>query len=136
MIRYKENEKHEIRLLLSDRPHLTPVFSSTLCIPERVKEYDDELFLVFNNKNERFEIHTKDGGESTYNATIPYKALDARTLRWLWKNDIRVHGTAIHERVLKSEEDYKKRKDKEMRDFTRDFATEFRSEFAKDAWML
>lgn len=136
MIRYKENEKHEIRLLLADRPHLSPVFSSTLCIPERVKEYDDELFMVFNNHNERFEIHTKDGGETTYNATIPYKSLDARTLRWLWTNDIRVHGRAIHERIYKSEEAYEKRKQKELKDFTRDFAQEFRSEFAKDAWSL
>lgn len=136
MKRYKESEKHEIRVLLADRPHLTPIFSSTLCIPERVKEYDDEMFVVFNNRNGRFEIHTKEAGQTTYNATIPYKQLDTRTMRWLWKNDIRVHGAAIHERVLKSEETFKKQKEKEQKDYIRDFATEFRGEFAKDAWNM
>lgn len=135
MKRYKETEKHEIRVLLADRPHLTPVFQSTTDIPQRVKEYDDELFVVFNNKNARFEVHTKDGGESTYNATIPYRTLDERTMRWLWRNDIRVHGMSIYDRILKSEETAKARKEKESRDHTIDFAKEFQSEFAKDAWI-
>lgn len=136
MRRYKESEKHEIRILLADRPHLTPIFTSTLYIPERLKEYDDELFLVFNNNTERFEVHTKYGGESTYNATLPYKTLDARTLRWIWRNDIRVHGHEIHKRIERSEEQFKKRKEKEFRNFTRDFASEFRSAFAHDAWLM
>lgn len=135
MKRYKATERHNIQVLLADRPHLTPVFSSTHHIPERVKEYDDELFMVFNNRNSRFEIHTKYGGESTYNATVPYKALDERTMRWLWRNDIRVHGRGIHDRLLREEEQHNKRKEKESREYTKDFAREFQSEFAKDAWI-
>lgn len=136
MFKYSVLEKEEIRKLLSERQHLSPVFTHTLNIPERVKEYDPNLFLVFNNKNERFEIHSRDGGETSYNATLPYKNLDDRTLRYIRKNDIRVHGMKIYDRINQSEERVKKQAEKEEKDFRLDFAREFQSEFAKDAWNL
>lgn len=133
-MRYTQRDKDNIYHLLKYRPHLTPVFTSALNIPERIKEYDRDLFLVFNAKNERFEIHSYEGGETSYNATLPFKSLDARTLRYIRKNDIRVHGMKIYDRIAKSEEKHKERKKKDEKNFVRDFASEFRSEFAKDAW--
>lgn len=133
-MRYTQRNKDNIYHLLKDKPHLSPVFSSALNIPERIKEYDQDLFLVFNNKNERFEIHSYEGGETSYNATLPFKSLDARTLRYIRQNDIRVHGMKIYERIQQSEQQYKQQKNKKEKDFVRDFASEFQSEFAKDAW--
>lgn len=127
-------EREEINALLDGKSHLRPVFAHVTDIPQRVKEYDPELFLVFNNKNQRYEVHSRDAGETTYNATIPYRNLDERTIRYIRKNDIRVHGMAIFDRIFKSEEKAKKQKDKDEKQFTRDFAAEFQSEFAKDAW--
>lgn len=129
-------EREHIHYLLHGKHHLKPVFTNVQDIPQRVKEYDPELFIVFNTKNQRFEIHSKDGGETTYNATIPYKDLDERTIRYIRKNDIRVHGMAIYDRIAKSEQQAKERKEKERKQFTRDFAAEFQSEFAKDAWVM
>lgn len=128
-------DKEEIRALLADRPHLLPVFSHVSDIPNRVKEYDPELFIVFNAKKQRYEVHSREAGETTYNATLPYKDLDERTLRYIRKNDIRVHGNAIFERIFRSEERAEKQNEKDRRKFTRDFASEFQSEFAKDAWV-
>jgi len=128
-------ERDEINFLLKDRPHLKPLFTNTYNIPERLKEYDPELFVVFNLKNERYEIHSKDGGETTYNATSPYKQLDERTLRYVKRNDIRVHGMKVFDRINESERKAEERKKKDEKNFTVDFAKEFQSAFAKDSWI-
>lgn len=131
---FSSGQRHEIEILLDDRPHLLPVFTHVTDIPQRVKQYDPELFIAFNTKNQRFEVHSKEAGETTYNATLPYKDLDERSLRYIRKNDIRVHGMAIFDRIFKSEQKAEKQKEKDRRNFTKDFAAEFQSEFAKDAW--
>lgn len=127
-------DKEEINALLANRPHLTPVYSHVTDIPARIKEYDPELFIVFNTRNQRYEVHSREAGETTYNATLPYKDLDARSERYVRKNDIRVHGMKIFERIFRSEEKAAEAKAKASRENTRAFASEFQSEFAKDAW--
>lgn len=135
---YREIEKNKIRDMLSGRgkEHLTPVFSSTLNVPERVKEYDDTLFLVYNNHNKRFEIHATDSFPTTYNATLPYKSLDARTIRYIKKNDIRLHGDSIHREIEEQEKQAEKERERDAARFRQDFAKEFQGEFAKDAWTM
>lgn len=133
---YKELEKANIRILLDDQPHLTPVFTSTLNVPERIKEYDDTLFLAFNNNNERFEIHSIDSVPTTFNATLPYKALDERAIRYIKKNDIRLHGDQIHKRIEEQERRAEKARERDASRRRHDFAKEFQSEFAKDAWSM
>lgn len=126
---------YEVRRKVSDKPRLTPIFESTHCIPERLYEYNSNLFICYNNVEETFEIHALDQ-ENSYCATLPYKKLDARTLRWVWRNDVRVHGDNIFRRIEKSEEDYKKRKEREFKNWVEDVASETRSLFAKDAWLM
>lgn len=133
---YKEQDRWNIRRLLEDQPHLTPVFTSTLNVPERIKEYDDTLFLAFNNDNERFEIHSVDSVPTTYNATLPYKALDARAIRYIKKNDIRLHGDRIHKRIEEQEKRAEAERERDAARRRQDFAKEFQGEFAKDAWAM
>lgn len=130
---YSELEKSNIRHILADRPLLEPIFESTLNIPERVKEYDKTVFLVRNHQTRRFEIHNTETKDS-FNATLPYKDLDARTIRYLKKNDVRIHGRKVFDDILKDEERKEKEQKRKEKNFIRDFATEFRGEFAKDAW--
>lgn len=132
---YTFREKNKINDILSDRPHLEAVYTHTLNIPERVREYDNTLFLVFNNQTTRFEIHSTDTNES-YNASVPFRNLDARTIRHIMRNDVRVHGHKIMERLNKSEEKKQKQQAKAEKDHMRDFAKEFQGEFAKDAWLM
>lgn len=136
MKRYKEGKKHEIRNLLYDRPHLTPVFTSTMNIPERVHEYAEELFIVYNNHTDRFELHATDSVPTTFNAALPYKKLDARTLRYIRKTDIKVRGDQIFKELDQSEKKIQRDQENDAKRFTHDFAKEFQSEFAKDAWTL
>lgn len=116
------------------RPRLIPLFNHTLNIPQRLYEYDPSLFICFNRQTQRYEVHSLDQEGDSYCATLPYKDLDARTLRWVWKNDIRMHGDAIFKRIEKSEEDFQKSKERERHNWIEDLASDTQSLFAKDAW--
>lgn len=116
------------------RPRLIPLFDHALDIPQRIYDYHPSLFVCFNRVTQTYELHSLDQEGDSYCMALPYKELDARSLRWIWQNDIRVHGKNIFRRIDKSEEDFKASKDREHRNWVRDIAGETRSLFAKDAW--
>lgn len=50
-------------------------------IPERLKEIDGGYFVVYNHKNNTFEVHHKKGlPNESFQLYIPYKELDQRTI--------------------------------------------------------
>ena len=124
----------EVKDRVRHKPRLTPIFTSTHEIPERVFEYSERMFLCYNIHKGRYEVHNLDQ-EETYCADLPYRSLDARTLRWIWKNDIRVHGMDIFRELDKNEEDMKKSKERDFRNWVESVGSETQSMFAKDAWM-
>lgn len=126
--------ERDVREKIQYRPRLIPLFDHALNIPQRLYEYDSSLFVCFNRQTQRYEVHSLNQELDSFCATLPYKDLDARTLRWIWKNDIRVHGKAIFHRIEKSEDDFKKRKDREFHNWVEDVASETQSMIAKDAW--
>lgn len=127
--------KQRVLIATEDRPRLTPLFGSTHCIPERLYEYNSNLFLCFNNATDQFEVHSLDNKGNTYCATLPFPTLDSRTIHWVWENDIRVHGMAIFQRIDRSEAEHKARKQREFKNWVESVALETRSMFAKDAWL-
>lgn len=126
--------QRDVREKVEYRPRLIPLFDHTLNIPQRLYEYDSSLFLCFNVHTQRYEVHSLDQVGDSYCATLPYRDLDARALRWVWKNDIRVHGKEIFNRIDKSQEDFEKAKERQFRNWVQDIGSETRSLFAKDAW--
>ena len=62
--------------------HREIIHTSTLKIPERIKEIDRGYFIVYNHKQGYFEIHHEDGlaTRDTLQLWIPYKELDQRTI--------------------------------------------------------
>lgn len=126
--------ENRVKRAVEHRPRLTPIFTSSLNIPDRLYEYNPNLFLCHNIVSGKFEIHSLDNSRDTFCGNLPFKTLDARALHWVWENDIRVHGEAIFERIYKSEEDFKKSKDREYRNWLESVGKETQSMFAKDAW--
>lgn len=49
-------------------------------ISSRIKEVDENYFIVFSKKKNRFELHNSSQLFSTYSLTIPYSQLDERTI--------------------------------------------------------
>lgn len=127
--------EHDVKEKIRGQHHLSPLFHSTLNIPERVYEYNPRLFLCFNNKDNRFELHSLDQ-EFSLCGPLPYKSLDARTMRWIWKNDIRVHGKGIFRRIEQDEQRREKQQEREFKNWVEAVGKETQSEFAKDAWAL
>lgn len=130
-----EDFKRKVRIKIEYKPRLVPIFSSTHNIPERLNEYNPNLFICHNCVKNRFEVHSLEQTES-YCADLPYRSLDERSLRWIWQNDIRVHGDEIFKEIDRHEEGMKKQKDREFRNWVEDVGSETRSMFAKDAWTV
>jgi hypothetical protein len=133
----KQRFKEEVMRRIEKRPYLHPVFSHIYDIPRRVNQYDPSFFIVFNQRNQKYEVHSLDyPGDNTISCTIPHEELDERTLHHIWLNDIRVHGKEIFRRLEWAEQKREMKKEKELQNFTRDFAKEHQNAFAKDAWNL
>jgi hypothetical protein len=115
---------------------LIPLYDSVYEIPQRVNCYSAELFVVLNPRTQGFEIHSlaHSGYLPSLECVLPYKNLDARAVRYIQKNDIRIHGKEIFRRIERSEELKAKREERERRDTIRAIAGETQSMFAKDAW--
>jgi len=56
-------------------------------IVNRVKEIDDNYYIVFNKNKEKFEVHYR-GQMPTFCLTVPYDFLDARTVNLVLKTKV------------------------------------------------
>lgn len=132
----KDAFKHRVEDALTNQSarHLTPMFTSVYAIPERVYQYDPDFFVVYNTVTGKYEIHSLNHYPDTHALTVPYNELDVRALRWLWRNDLRVHGKAIFQRIEQGEQRLEKSKQREWSNWVEAVAGETRSMFAKDAW--
>lgn len=115
--------------------HLKPMFTSMFAIPERVYEYDHAFFVVYNTSTGKYEIHSLNHYPETHALTVPYGELDVRALRWLWRNDLRVHGRDVFRRIEQGEERREKSNQRDWKNWVESVAKETQSEFAKDAWL-
>lgn len=131
----KPTKRDKIRVRLETKPHLHLVERSVYDIPERVEEYDPDMFVVFNSNRQTYELHSLQYPGDTFQLTFPFSELDVRALRHIWRNDISVHGKDIFRRIEREEEEFKKRRQREEKNWMRAVASETQSMFAKDAWL-
>lgn len=129
-------KRNEIQKRLSLKPFLHLIEQSVYNIPERVNEYDEDMFVVFNAARQTYELHSIQYPGETFQLTFPHSELDIRAIRHIWKNDIGVHGQGIFKRIEQGEERNKKAKEREFKNWVHDVASETKSMFAKDAWTM
>lgn len=130
----KVSKRDDINARLANKPFLHLLESNVFHIPERVEEYDKDMFVVFNSIKQKYELHSLEYPGDTFQTTFPFDELDARAIRHIWENDISVHGNDIFRRIEREEEKFKKDKDREQKNWIRDVASETQSMFAKSAW--
>ena len=92
---YRDNIRHR----LTGKPHLLPVFSNVYHIPERLKAMDSNLFVVFNVKSQRYEVHSLANKGHTFGFLIPFRELDARAEHYARKLDLRTRGDLIYREI-------------------------------------
>jgi len=130
----KEAFKHAVRLKLEGSGHLEPIFSHVFDIPERVQDYDEHFFVVYNHRKEQFEIHSLDYPKGNTHSCTVGKQLDSRALEHIYNNDIRVHGREIFKRIEESEERARAAAEREQKNWFHSIAQEMQPYFAKHAW--
>ena len=88
-----ENQVYE---RLQGKYHLQPFFSGgNYDITRRLREYDPALFVVWNNRRRKYEIHSLNHVVNTYACDVPDNRLDARVEDAVRKGDIRVRGGIV-----------------------------------------
>lgn len=61
--------------------------SDALDIVGRLKSIDRDYFVMFNPDRHKFEVHSH-GQKNTYCLTVPYDALDERTITFVLKTRV------------------------------------------------
>ncbi|MDD4315927.1 MAG: hypothetical protein PHC84_02075 [Clostridia bacterium] len=54
-------------------------------IADRLREIDEGYTLMYNTRRQRFEIHRQAEGRVSYELTLPYDRLDARSVEFCRK---------------------------------------------------
>lgn len=80
--------KEAVHQRLSDKPYLKPIFDDIHDIAQRIREVDPSLFIVFNRRSKKMEVHSLEHRPNTYAWTIPFDALDQRTVTKAYENRI------------------------------------------------
>lgn len=104
--------KDKIRQRLRGKPHLLPLYSNVYHIPERLRSYDDSIFVVFNTKKQRYEVHCLSNYGDTFAFLTPFKELDARTITFYHKTNLRTRGRKIFDEMEEHNEELRRRNER------------------------
>lgn len=130
----KARKLNHIHDRLRGKPHLKLIETNVVKIPERLEQYDSNLFLVFNAKKQQYEVHSLANRGSTYCITVPYEDLDYRTIELFAKGNIRTRGIkAIIREMDMHNETIEKRREKHRKSNINAMAREMRPVFKKMA---
>jgi hypothetical protein len=79
---------NEITDRLEGKPYLSLVETSVLKIPERLEEYDPNMFICFNSIIQEYAVHSLRNREgNTHALSIPWPELDHRVLDFVAMRD-------------------------------------------------
>ena len=83
-------------------------------ISNRIKQIDNNYYIVFNTTRKKFEVHYK-RNKNTYELTIPFDELDARTVEFVRKTRMQ-NKQKILEEIKKSNALLEAKKQKEIKE--------------------
>lgn len=76
------------------------VVSDPFDITNRIREIEDEYFILYNRYEKRFEVHsTAQPIRQTYCFTVPFDTLDNRTLEYCRETNIAMRGDKIEKEI-------------------------------------
>ena len=127
--------EEEIRQRIMGKDWLVLINTSVHDIPERLREYDSDMFVVWNIKKQQYEIHTLANIGDTFGVHLPFGALDARAIETVKRMDARTRGA---ENIIKEMDKYndeltereRRRRSNDVNAIAREMAPAFR----KLAW--
>jgi hypothetical protein len=119
---------------LREKPFLELVETSVCKVPEHLQFLDPNIFVVFNRKAHRYEIHSLANRGLTFLFAVPWKELDERTIELFQKSNLKYRSLKEIVREI-DEHNYQmeKRQAARRRDDIKAWASENRSRFKKFA---
>jgi hypothetical protein len=126
--------ENRVRDRLQGKPYLEPIFSDCYDLTRLLREYDEQLFLVWDVRRQKYEIHSLGNQGLTYACDVPNNRLDSRVLTELRRGDLRLRGEKIFREIDEHNEYVRKSAENRRRDAIVDAAECMQSSFAKLAW--
>ena len=83
-----------------------PVLNNVYDIPVRLKEVNRDFFVMFNTRNQKFEIHCASQPYDTYACTLPFDELDSRAITY-----VREYSRERTQNLAKEIEEYNEKLD-------------------------
>lgn len=145
---------------LTSRPHLIPVFTNALRIPESLREWNPAYYVVLNvvrvleklqgldyhdwtpvppgvspRWNAWYEVHKLNAPEwSSEGVILPFGPLDARAVPYVVERDIELTGSLIFDRLEESQRRHQAELEKRRRTLAHDIAVDIRTAARLDYW--
>lgn len=149
--------QQEVERRLDGRAHLLPLFSSVFYIPERLREYDPNLFVVLNvvrhiqralgEKPQPpppgvlplwgawYEVHSlQQPADRDLVKSVRFGNLDARILWDVWQGDLRQRGDRVFQEIDEHNAQVESRGLRQLRNDAAAIAREVHRPFANAAW--
>lgn len=111
-------------------PYLKEIKSHVCDIPERLKEVCSSLFVVWNNKRHRMEIHSSLNIGNTFYMIVPFPELDERIID-LVKQDMKIKQQGIYEYLEANNRKAEEENEKEKANWIEDVGKETRWHWQK-----
>ena len=90
---------------LRGKHHLRPIFSGGCYdMNRRLREYDPDIFIVWNIRRQQFEVHSLGNRGNTYAFDVPDNRLDVRVEEAVRRGDLRVRGYRIFREIDEANE--------------------------------
>lgn len=125
----------EVHERLQGKHHLQPVFSGGCYdITRRLQEYDKNLFIVWNSRRKKYEVHSLGHVFNTYACDVPGNRLDARVEDAVRRGDIRVRGGKVFIEIDEHNERLEKSNERSWKTTLEGVAEEMHPYFRKVAW--
>lgn len=119
---------------LRGKPYLEPIFNDVYGVSRLIQEYDPQMFLVWDVRRKKYEIHSLGNQGSTYGCDVPNNRLDSRVLQEIRKGDLRIRGDKIFKEIEERNDFIERSIERQRRDDIKAAAVEMKSAFAKVAW--
>lgn len=93
---------NKIKSKISNKPWLILIQNDVYNVAERLNKYDNNIFVLYNKKKNKFEIHTIDNKDGlTHCITSPYNCLDYRIINKVISGDNKKKGKLFFEDIEK-----------------------------------
>jgi len=127
--------EHAVMERIQGRKTLYPVFSGgNYDMLRRIREYNPDLFLCWNVRRQRFEVHCLSNLGSSHVCDVPDNRLDARLEDILRKGNIRVRGKEIFAEMDRHNEQIEAGRERQRKNDLAGIAEEMYPYFRQLGW--